>query len=554
MTRLTRTSHWQALAEHRKSLAPRHLNDLFAADPRRFERLSLRGCELLFDFSKQRIVPETVQLLARLADARELKSHMARMAAGEAINATENRAALHIALRADRPYRVGGEDVLPQVRETRAQMRRLADAIGSGARCGSGGKPVSAIVNLGIGGSDLGPRMAAQALAEFTAPRLKIRFVANIDPAELDGALRDLDPAGTLFIVSSKTFTTQETLANAKAAMRWLARHLGTGDDPGRHFVAVSNNLAGAAALGIGADDCLAMADWVGGRFSMWSAIGLPLACAIGMDAFEDMLAGARAMDEHFLAAPFAENLPVMMALIGIWNTNFLGAGSLAVIPYAHNLGLLPAYLQQLEMESNGKCVRLDGSPVDCDTAPVIWGMAGTVGQHAFHQLFYQGTRLTPIDFIVPAGRESPEARALVANALAQSAALMRGKSVEEARDQLRAGGRSEAEAARLAPHHACPGNQPSSTLLLPRLTPRTLGSLIALYEHKAAVQGWIWGINSFDQWGVEHGKQMAREILPSMLAGADGTADQPDASPAWDGSTRGLLAALRAWRAATGE
>ena len=534
MTPLTQMPEWQALADQRQALAGRHLNQLFAADPQRFSRLSLRWGGLLADFSRQRLTAETLGLLVSLAEARDLAGFLRRMTAGEAINATENRAALHIALRAEQPYRVTGRDVLPEVRATQARMRELSEAIRSGAWHGSGGAPIEAVVNLGIGGSDLGPRMAVQALGEYADPQRDVRFVANIDPAEFAETVRDLDPKRTLFIVSSKTFTTQETLANARAARAWL------GDaDPSRHFLAVSNNLAAAQAFGIPAQNCLAMAEWVGGRFSMWSAIGLPLACSIGMDAFEDLLAGAREMDEHFLSAPYAENLPVLMALVGLWNIDFLGAESLAVIPYAHRLGLLPAYLQQLEMESNGKRVTLDNREVGCATAPILWGMAGSVGQHAFHQLFYQGTRLTPIDFIVPVGDASPEQEALVANALAQGAALMKGKSLEEARSQLLAAGKSPAEAAHLAPHLACPGNQPSTTLLMSSLTPRLLGSLIALYEHKVTVQGCLWGINSFDQWGVEHGKQMAREILPGMLSGKG----------EFDSSTAGLLAAIRAWR-----
>ncbi len=539
MTPLTQTPEWQALAAHRDDLAPRHLNEFFAADPRRFQCLSLAAAGLLYDFSKQRLLPETLARLVRLAEARDLAGFLRRMAGGEAINFTENRAALHIALRAERPYRVGAEDVLPQVQAIRVRLRELAGAVRSGSRRGATGRPIRSIVNLGIGGSDLGPRMATQALEAYAEPRLAVRFVANIDPADLAGTLRDLDPAETLFVVSSKTFSTQETLANARAARAWLAAALGSEQAAGAHFIAITNNLAAAAAFGIGPENCLAMPEWVGGRFSLWSAIGLPLACAIGMERFEDMLAGARAMDEHFLDAPFAANMPVLMALIGLWNVNFLGAESLAVLPYSHRLGLLPAYLQQLEMESSGKRITREGAPVDYATAPILWGMAGTVGQHAFHQLFYQGTRLTPIDFVVPVGEAGPEQEALVANALAQGAALMRGKSVAEARAQLLAAGRTPEEAVRLAPHLACPGNQPSSTLLMPALTPRTLGSLIALYEHKVAVQGCLWGINSFDQWGVEHGKQMAREILPGLLAGEDG----------FDASTRGLLAAMRAWR-----
>jgi glucose-6-phosphate isomerase len=538
MKPLTQTPEWQALTAHRDRLAGQHLNALFAAEPQRFARLSFRCGDLLADFSKQRLTSETLALLVRLAEARDLDGFLRRMSAGEAINATENRAALHIALRGDcaeRPYRVAGRDVLPEVRTMRARMRALSEAVRSGAWCGSDGQPIEAVVNLGIGGSDLGPRMAVQALG--AGARLKVRFVANIDPAEFADTVRDLDPARTLFVVSSKTFTTQETLANARAAKAWLGSA-----GAGRHFLAVSNNLAAAQAFGIPAENCLALAEWVGGRFSMWSAIGLPLACAIGMDAFEELLAGACAMDEHFLAAPFGENLPVLMALVGLWNIDFLGAESLAVLPYAHRLGLLPAYLQQLEMESNGKRTTLDGREVGCATAPILWGMAGSVGQHAFHQLFYQGTRLVPIDFVVPVGEADPEQEALVANALAQGAALMMGKSREEAKAQLLGAGKDEAEAERLAPHLACPGNQPSTTLLMPALTPRALGALIALYEHKVAVQGCLWGVNSFDQWGVEYGKQMAREILPQLLSGEG----------AFDASTAGLLAAIRAWRKPT--
>ncbi len=545
MTPLTQTPQWQALAAHRDALEEWHLNELFAADPQRFARLSLRCGNLLADFSKQRLTNETLDLLVRLAEARDLADFIRRMIAGEAINATENRAALHIALRAERSYRVGGKDVLPEVLATRQRMRDLSEAIRSGAWRGSDGQSINAVVNLGIGGSDLGPRMTTQALGAYVDPKLAVRFVANIDPAEFADTVRDLDPARTLFIVSSKTFTTQETLANARAAKAWLGAA-----DPARHFLAVSNNVAAAQAFGIPAENCLAMTDWVGGRFSVWSAIGLPLACGIGMDAFEGLLAGARVMDEHFLSAPFAENLPVMMALVGLWNIDFLDAGSLAVIPYAHRLGLLPAYLQQLEMESNGKRVTLDNAEVGCATAPIVWGMAGSVGQHAFHQLFYQGTRLTPIDFVVPVGDARPEQEALVANALAQSAAVMKGKTLEEAKSQLIAAGKTDTEAARLAPHLACPGNQPSTTLLMPHLAPDTLGSLIALYEHKVAVQGCLWGVNSFDQWGVEHGKQMAREILPKMLAG-EGELDDPKEIPLWDASTAGLLAAIRSWRKA---
>jgi len=539
---LTQTPAWHALQAHCAQLSPRHLNALFAEDPQRFEKFALPQAGLLFDFSKQRVTQETLQHLIKLAEARDLTGFIRRMATGEAINTTENRAALHIALRAQSPFYIDGVPALAaqiqEVSETRQRMRAIVDKIRSGNQIGASGASIRHIVNLGVGGSDLGPRMAAFALADQV---IDVRFVANIDPAEFKLAVRDLNPAETLFIVSSKTFTTQETLANAQAARDWLGATLGN-EKTGAHFLAATNNVKAAVAFGIAPDRCFPLPEWVGGRYSLWSAIGLPLACAIGMDAFEELLAGAADMDTHFINAPFAENMPVLMALIGIWNINFLGATSLAVIPYAHRLGLLPAYLQQLDMESNGKHVTREGQPVDYATAPIVWGSAGTVGQHAFHQLFYQGTHLTPIDFIVPVneqdGKRSANQEALVANALAQSAALMKGKSLEEAHAELISTGLDAEKAAQLAPHLTCAGNQPSSTLLMSALTPRTLGNLVALYEHKVAVQGWIWNVNSFDQFGVEYGKKMAREILPKMLAGVGD----------FDCSTKSLLATIQNW------
>lgn len=536
MKPITESPEWQALGAHRNALAPSHQDRLFAEDPQRFDRLSFRCGELLADFSKQRLTAQTLDLLVRFARARDLAGFMRRLSTGEAVNVSERRAARHIALRAEKTCTAAGQDVFPEISATRARLRELSEALRTGAWRGASGQPIEAIVNLGIGGSDLGPRMVTQALGANAPPSLKVRFVANFDPAEFSDTVRDLDPSRTLFIVSSKSFTTQETLANARAARAWLGEAA-----PARHFIAVSNHLAAAQDFGIPAENCLAMPEWVGGRFSLWSAIGLPIACAAGMDAFEELLAGARGMDEHFLTTPLRENLPVLMALVGLWNINFLGAQTLAILPYAHRLGLLPAYLQQLEMESNGKRVTRAGEMLGYDTAPVVWGMAGTVGQHAFHQFLYQGSRLTPIDFIVPVGGDDPAQEALVTQALAQSAALMKGKTCEEARAQLIAAGKSPAEAERLAPHLACPGNQPNTTLLLPALTPRALGGLLALYEHKVAVQGHLWDINSFDQWGVEHGKQVARDILPQMSA----------ATPDFDASTAGLLEAIRALRKA---
>jgi glucose-6-phosphate isomerase len=532
---LTESTPWRALAAHRDQLAARSMRQLFAADPQRFARLSLRLDDFLLDLSKQHIVPETLDLLVRLAQARDLAGGIARMAAGEAINNTERRAVLHIALRGRREFAVAGKPVSPGVRATLERVLALAEAVRSGELRGATGERIRSVVNLGIGGSDLGPRMATKALWRHTGETPRVAYVANVDPAELELALRGLDPTSTLFVVSSKTFSTLETLSNANAARAWVTAALGA-EAAGRHFYAVSNNLAAAGAFGIAPERCFELPEWVGGRYSMWSAIGLPLACAIGAAGFRELLDGAREMDEHFTDAPFERNLPVMAALVGLWNIDFLGADSLAVLPYAHALAELPHYLQQLDMESNGKRVTHEGRPVDCQTAPILWGGPGTVGQHAYHQLLYQGTRRAAIEFIVPVGDAGAAQQALVANALAQSAALMLGKTEDEARQELLARGVDAAEAERLAPHLVCPGNQPSSTILFPALTPRQLGRLIAFYEHKVFVQGWLWGVNSFDQYGVELGKQMARALGSAAAAQLDG-------------STQGLMAAIAAMR-----
>lgn len=533
---LTRTKAWQALQQHATGVFTRSMRELLRQDAARFDKLTLRLDDLLLDFSKQHIVPETIGLLAELARERGLADGMARMAAGEAINFTERRAAFHIALRAQGGYRVGGADVAPGVQATLKRVAELADTIRRGQLTGASGKVLRRVINIGIGGSDLGPRMATRALRRHAGQGPRVDFVANVDPEELAGVLRDANPHETLFVVSSKTFSTLETLSNAKAARTWLIAALGSELLAGRHFFAVSNNVAAAREFGIDESRCFELPEWVGGRYSMWSAIGLPLACAIGGAGFRELLAGAREMDEHFLAAPFERNLPVVMGLLGIWNINLLGADSLAVLPYSHALADLPAYLQQLDMESNGKHVTRDGSDVDCATAPILWGGPGTVGQHAYHQLLYQGTRRVAMDFVVPLGTQQAEQEALVANALAQSAALMLGKTADEARDELLARGVPVEEAARLAPHIACGGNQPSSTLLFPELTPRQLGRIIALYEHKIFVQGWIWGINSFDQYGVELGKQMARSLAGAGPGGMDAC-------------TAGLMREIRALR-----
>ncbi len=528
---------WRALEAAGQRLRPQHLTDLFAADATRFQRFSRQLGDLLFDFSKQRIDAAALGALLDLAKSRNVSDGIAQLAGGEMLNFTEGRAAQHMALSATTPVFVAGTDVLPEVLGTRARMREIATAFRNGELRGARGKVIRHVVNIGIGGSDLGPRVAARALSAVEPGATRVSFVANIDPFELDVVLATASADETLFIVASKTFTTQETLTNAQAARAWLQSQLGAATDLAPHFVAVSNNIEAARAFGIPAERCIALPEWVGGRYSMWSAIGLSVACAIGWEGFEQLLGGAREADNHLTSAPLESNLPVLMALLGIWNTNFLGCGSHAVLSYSQRLADLPSYLQQLEMESNGKRVDRDGNPLTCATSPILWGGAGTVGQHAYHQLLYQGTLTVPIDFIVPVGDDAPAQRMLIENALAQSAALMQGRNEAQARAQLAASGKPESEIARLTPHLLSPGNQPSSTLLFPRLTPHALGRLIALYEHKTFVQGWIWGINSFDQYGVELGKLMAR-----ALGGGS------DSAPP-DGSTAGLLAAIRTMR-----
>ena len=532
MSGSAKTTAWQAL----NALAARgrtpHLRQLFAADPRRFEDFSLRHDGLLLDFSKQRVTAEIMAALHSLWEIADVPGWMKRMRAGEAINQSEGRAVLHIALRERAPR--------AEVKAVLEKMRGFCADIHGGRWRGGTDEPISDVVNIGIGGSDLGPKMAAQALAAHHQPNPRVHFVSNLDAAHLATTLARLDPRRTLFIVASKTFTTQETMTNARSARDWIVASLGA-EAVSRHFVAVSTNLAAVAEFGIDPRNAFEFWDWVGGRFSLWSAIGLPLALAIGYANFEQLLAGGHAMDEHFFSAPAAHNLPATLALLGIWNTDFLGAETLAVLPYSQSLEQFPRYLQQLEMESNGKQTGRDGLPVDAATAPVVWGEAGTNGQHAFYQLIHQGGRLIPCDFIAlrRADFDLPgHHAALLANCFAQSEALMRGKTVEEVRGELEAAGMSADAVARLAPFKVFPGNQPSTTLLLPRLDPYTLGQLIALYEHKTFVQGIVWGLNSFDQWGVELGKQLAVRLLP-VLEGR-----QPVAG--LDNSTAGLIAACR--------
>ena len=519
------------------------LRDRFAADAQRFAHLSVSWNDWLLDYSKQRVSAQTMKRLLGLWQTAAVPDWIARMREGCAINHSEGRAALHIVLRHPAhkgPILHAGRDVMPAVHAELDKMRDFAAQIHGRHWRGATGEPISDIVNIGIGGSDLGPRMATQALAAFRHPELKVHYVANLDGADLATVLADLQPRTTLFIIASKTFTTQETMQNAASARHWLVQALGEAA-VARHFVAVSTNLAEVARFGIDPENAFSFWDWVGGRYSLWSAIGLPLVLAVGFDHFRQLLAGAHAMDEHFFSAPAAENLPGLLALLEIWNTNCLGAENRAVLPYSQSLGLLPRYLQQLEMESNGKQVDRQGLPLDCATAPVLWGEAGTNGQHAFYQLIHQGGRLVPCEFIVyrqPDFALPGHHAKLLANCFAQSEALMRGRTLAETTAELVAGGMAAEQVAMLAPYRSFPGNQPSTTLLLPRLDPFSLGALLALYEHKVFVESVIWDINPFDQWGVEYGKQLASRLLPII----EGT--RP--AEGLDSSTAGLINACK--------
>jgi glucose-6-phosphate isomerase len=519
LTPLTQRPTWRALEAHFQKIRGQHLRRLFADDPNRGERFALEAVGIYLDYSKNRIIDETIRLLLELAKSSGLRERIDAMFKGEKINVTEKRAVLHVALRAprDQSIIVDGENIVPQVHAVLDKMADFSDRVRSGAWTGYTGKRMRTIINIGIGGSDLGPSMAYDALKYFSDRNLTMRFVSNIDGSEFVEATRDLDPAETLFIVSSKTFTTLETLTNAHSAREWCVKALGSEQAVARHFVAVSTNATEVAKFGIDTANMFEFWDWVGGRYSYDSAIGLSLMIAIGPDHFREMLAGFHAMDEHFRTAPFERNLPVLLGLIGIWYNNFFGAQTVAILPYDHYLGRLTAYLQQLDMESNGKHVDLQGRRVDCQTGPIIWGQPGTNGQHAFYQLIHQGTKLIPCDFIGfnqalnPLGRHHD---LLMANIFAQTEALAFGKAAEEVA--------VDGVPAFQVPHRTFEGNRPTNTLLAERLTPETLGKLIALYEHKVFVQGTIWNINSFDQWGVELGKVLANRIIPELESTSD--------------------------------
>jgi glucose-6-phosphate isomerase len=545
MTESTPSAAWQALVDHRRALAGSSLAALFAADPQRFARLSLTWDDWLADYSKQRVTPETMALLVAYAHARNLPDWIAAMFAGEKINLSEQRAVLHTALRRpdDAPLLVDGADIMPAIRATQARMRTLAAQLRGGLRLGATGRPIRDVIHIGIGGSDLGPRLVCGALAAPRAARsegIDVRFVSNVDPEHLTRALAGLDPATTLFIVTSKSFTTQETLKNATAAREWLATQIGGGGALAAHFIAITANAAAARAFGVAGNDVLPLWDWVGGRYSLWSAAGLAIAVRCGWESFTELLAGAATLDAHFRDTPLERNLPVLLALVDFWNAQ-AGAAQRVVVPYAHALAQLPAHLQQVVLESNGKSVTRDGAPVDRPTAPGLWGEPGTDCQHAFFQWLHQGTHVVPVEFVVPVRAAHPlsdQQSLLVANALAQAQALLAGRPLATVRAELAAGGMERAAIDAQAPHRACPGDRPSTTLLLPELNARRLGQLVALYEHRTFVEGVLAGINSFDQWGVELGKALAGPLHAALREGADPVGA--------DASTRGLVAHAR--------
>ena len=530
---------WQALKLHRAGMQNFSMRDAFNSNPKRFEEFTLSSCGLFLDYSKNLITNETRDLLVNLANEVDLKGAIKSLFGGEIVNASEGRPALHTALRrpvADK-LSVNGVNIRPEVHKVLNQMTELVGRIHDGLWRGYTEKPITDIVNIGIGGSFLGPELVSEALLSYAQKGVRCHYLANIDGSEFHELTAKLRAETTLFIVSSKSFNTLETLKNAQAARAWYLAQGGSEAELHRHFIAVSSNNAAAVAFGIREENIFPMWDWVGGRYSLWSAIGLPIALAIGMSNFKELLSGAYSMDQHFQTAPFEQNMPVLMAALGVWYGNFWGAQSHAILPYDHYLRNITKHLQQLDMESNGKSVRQDGTPVSTDTGPVIWGGVGCNGQHAYHQLLHQGTQLIPADFIVPIVSFNPVSdhhQWLYANCLSQSQALMLGKTRAEAEAELRDKGMSEEEVQKLAPHKVIPGNRPSNTLVVERISPRRLGALVALYEHKVFVQSVIWGINAFDQWGVELGKELGKGVY-NRLTGIQ-------EEPADDASTQGLI------------
>ncbi|BDS32709.1 glucose-6-phosphate isomerase [Aeromonas caviae] len=543
----TRTQAWQALEAHFAANKEMRLKDLFAQDPKRFDKFSLTfGGEILVDYSKNLITEETLKLLVNLAGETDLRSAIDAMFNGDKINMTEGRAVLHTALRnrSDRPIEVDGKDVMPEVNAVLAKMKGFCEKVISGEWKGYTGKAIQHVVNIGIGGSDLGPVMITEALRPYKN-HLEMHFVSNVDGTHIAETLKKIDPETTLFLVASKTFTTQETMTNALTARDWFLGHAGDKAHVAKHFAALSTNGKAVAEFGIDTDNMFEFWDWVGGRYSSWSAIGMPIALSLGFEHFEALLQGAFEMDMHFATAAYEQNVPVLLALIGLWYNNFHGAESEAILPYDQYMHRFPAYFQQGNMESNGKYVDRDGHPVDYQTGPIIWGEPGTNGQHAFYQLIHQGTKLIPCDFLAPAISHNPigdHHPKLLANFFAQTEALAFGKSKEAVEAEFLAAGKTLEQVKDLVPFKVFEGNRPTNSILFKQLTPKTLGSLIAMYEHKIFVQGAIWNIFSFDQWGVELGKQLANKILPEL--GTD------EAVTSHDGSTNGLINTWKAWKA----
>ncbi|GAB2695570.1 glucose-6-phosphate isomerase [Mucilaginibacter koreensis] len=541
----TTTEAYKYLTDHFIQLAGTQIKDEFAADKQRFEKFSVSFEDILFDFSKNRISDTTIALLVQLAKECRLNEAVAAMFSGEAINVTEGRPVLHTALRyqGNQPVMAEGKDVMPEVKSVLAQMQQFSQSVISGEWKGYNGQAITDVVNIGIGGSDLGPVMVTEALKAYKN-HLNLHFVSNVDGTQIAETLKVLNPETTLFLIASKTFTTQETMANAHTAREWFLSSGAAEQDIAKHFAALSTNAKGVAQFGIDTKNMFVFWDWVGGRYSLWSAIGLSICLGIGFDNFQELLAGAYAMDEHFKNTELEQNIPVLMALIGIWYNNFFEAETQAILPYDQYMHRFAAYFQQGDMESNGKSVDRNGVPVNYQTGPVIWGEPGTNGQHAFYQLIHQGTKLIPCDFIAPAQTHNPVGEhhtLLLSNFFAQTEALMNGKSYDEVVTEFNAAGKSEAEIEKLAPFKVFEGNRPTNSILVKKITPRTLGSLIAMYEHKIFTQGIIWNIYSFDQWGVELGKQLAGKILPELR-----TADEVTAH---DGSTNGLINQYKAWR-----
>ncbi len=542
----TTTLAWRELEMHAHEMENRHLKDLFAQDPERFKNFSQTFEDILLDYSKNIITQETMDVLYRLAEDCGLKEATEQMFSGATINGTEGRSVLHVALRnrGKGKIMVDGKDVMPQVHEVLANMRRFCEAIHTGKLTGYSGKPLTQVVNIGIGGSDLGPVMVTEALKPYWIEGREVYFVSNIDGTHLAEVLKQVDPETTLFLVASKTFTTQETMTNARSARQWFYDHGGSEESVALHFAALSTNIEGVKEFGIAEENIFGFWDWVGGRYSLSSAIGMSIALTVGFDHFIELLDGMYSMDEHFRKAPLEENIPVKLALLGVWYTNFFGAETEAILPYDQYLHRFPAYFQQGNMESNGKSVDRNGNPVDYETGPIIWGEPGTNGQHAFYQLIHQGTRLVPCDFIAPASSHNPigdHHAILLSNFFAQTEALMNGKTAQQVSAELKAAGKSDAEIAELVPFKVFDGNRPTNSILVRKITPYVLGQLIAMYEHKIFVQGIIWNIYSFDQWGVELGKQLAKAILPELKDDADVAAH--------DSSTNGLINAYKAWR-----